>query len=353
MATKLPDKRLVYLALKEIFKGEDARIRRVRKITELIQKHQNENGIRSLVKKHNTDDICNVAKTLLKEQIFESISKARLSFPEMFKASSNQSIEQAISKAGSAKTETDAIECVAKRHQSVTTVNDYGCDVNGAPKGSEITLEGVNTLSGSSVSPLYPIYLPFDVQHRVLIGVQHVLERACYAFGQKKLGSVLLREKWDCAEAVELNHWPKIFLTYQNELFANELEDLGKSFSELLDSIIELRHTAVHRIRVSADKTEQFIIDSESLAKLLQEDVSVQTISRWRHEIQHAIEGLKRNKVLLESRLTAIKTHLTARRAELDCQELDAVENTLKEDREYLALVKTKLDQAVVLDSHQ
>lgn len=199
----------------------------------------------------------------------------------------------------------------------------------------------------SSAPSLYPVYLPFVVQHQLLVRVQNILERACYAFAQKKLGGVLQREGWDCAEAVELNRWPRIFLIYQDEFSVNELEGLGKPLPELLDSITQLRHAAVHRIRLSANSVLQFVVDAGSLAMLLQDDVSINTISRLQRESQFTIEDLKRNKDLLESRLAETRKQLAARRAELERQELDAVENTLKEDREYIAFAGANLEQAL------
>jgi hypothetical protein len=201
--------------------------------------------------------------------------------------------------------------------------------------------------SGSPAPSLYPVYLPFAVQHRLLVRVQHTLERACYDFGQKKLGGVLQREKWDCAEAVELNRWPRIFLVHQNEFSMDELKNLGKAFPNLLDSITKLRHAAVHRIRLSANSAVQFIVDAESLARLLQDDVSIDAISRLRRETQITIEDLKRNKDLLESRLAETRKQLAARRAELERQELDAVDNMLKEDREYISFAGANLEHAL------
>lgn len=200
----------------------------------------------------------------------------------------------------------------------------------------------------SSPAPsLYPVYLPFVVQHKLQVKVQHTLERACYNFGQKKLSGVLQREGWDCAEAVELNRWPRIFLTYKGEFPVDELVNLGKPFPGLLDSITQLRHAAVHRIRLSANSTLQFIVDAESLAKLLHDDVSINVISRLRRETQITIEELKRNKDLLESRLAETRKQLAARRAELERQELDAVDNMLKEDREYLSFAGANLEHAM------
>jgi hypothetical protein len=207
----------------------------------------------------------------------------------------------------------------------------------------------MHSQSSSPAPSLYPVYLPFAVQHRLLVRVQHTLERACYSFGQKKLGGVLQREGWDCAEAVELNRWPKIFLIYQGEFSVDDLMDLGKPFPELLDSIIQLRHAAVHRIRLSANSAIQFIVDAESLAKLLGDDISINAISRLRRETQLTIEELKRNKDLLESRLAETRKYLAAKKAELERQELAAVANMLKEDREYLSFAGENLEHALDL----
>lgn len=141
MAKNPPDKRLVYLALKEIFKGGDAHIRRARKISELVQKHQHENCIQNLIKRHNTDAICNVAKILLKEQIFESELKAKICFPEVFKVSSSQGAARAIFESEAAKTKADAIQCAAKGRQTATALNDCGHEVSGVPKGKEIGMQ--------------------------------------------------------------------------------------------------------------------------------------------------------------------------------------------------------------------
>jgi hypothetical protein len=68
----LPDERLVYLALKNTFKGADAQVRKTKKVRELIQKTQQNIDVRDLIKEHNIDNVCNVAKALLEQQIFES-----------------------------------------------------------------------------------------------------------------------------------------------------------------------------------------------------------------------------------------------------------------------------------------
>lgn len=67
MTNNFPDERVVYLALKEFFKGADAQIRRAKKVREVVQKAQNNIDVRDLIQQHNIENVCNVTKTLLEQ----------------------------------------------------------------------------------------------------------------------------------------------------------------------------------------------------------------------------------------------------------------------------------------------
>jgi hypothetical protein len=85
-------------------------VRRPKKIRELILKRQHAADIGSLIREHNIDNVYNVAKTLLEQQIFKSTLKAKIRFPEVFEVSPTQSAERSASKAEAARTEADAIK---------------------------------------------------------------------------------------------------------------------------------------------------------------------------------------------------------------------------------------------------
>jgi len=123
MAKNSPDERLVYLALKNVFKGNDAQVRNSKTIRKIIQKQQKDINFKTLVHAHNIDNICNVAKSLLEQQIFESTLKAKIRFPEVFEVSPAQSAERATSEAG-ARTEADAIKGVAEGHDGALALTD-------------------------------------------------------------------------------------------------------------------------------------------------------------------------------------------------------------------------------------
>ncbi len=114
MTKNLPDKRLVYLALKKVFRGADVQLRRPKKIRERIQKRQNNIEIRDLLEAHYIDNVCNIAKALLGQQILESTIKAKIRFPEAFEVSPAQSAERSASEEEAARTEANAIKAVVE-----------------------------------------------------------------------------------------------------------------------------------------------------------------------------------------------------------------------------------------------
>ena len=177
--------------------------------------------------------------------------------------------------------------------------------------------------------------------------VQAILENACYVFGHKVMGDILQKEGWDCPESVELNIWARIFLCNEDKFDADKPDELGKPFPKFLDSIAQLRHTAVHRVRVSVNRVQQFMMEAESLANILHNNICARMLSRLRWEAQQVIDELGRNKNLLESILKEKLQEIDARRRELDSLEGKAVEEMLREDKEYQTLASANLEQAI------
>lgn len=70
---------------------------------------------------------------------------------------------------------------------------------------------------------------------------------------------------WDCPELVELNKWTELL---KSEGVA-ALGDTRKPLEKLLQSIANIRHTAVHRLRTNSVRLEQFLIDAEDLVGAL------------------------------------------------------------------------------------
>jgi hypothetical protein len=159
MAKKTPpDERLVYLALKNIFKGADAQLRRQKKIREVIERHRQRPDVRALLEEHNIESICNAAKILLDNQIYESTLKAKIRFPEVFEVSPAQSAEREASEAEAAKSEADAIKDAAEGRQGEHEINgEVEIDLPSARKG-----KAKGSVSGSpTVTVLVDLRLSF------------------------------------------------------------------------------------------------------------------------------------------------------------------------------------------------
>jgi hypothetical protein len=122
MAKSLPDERLVYLALKGVLQGQDVHVRQEKKVRKLIEKQQNHIDIKQLIQTYGMDSLCQTAKALLRDQIFESTLKAKIRFPEVFEVSPNQTAERAISEYEASKHEDAAIQSVVEGRSDVTEI---------------------------------------------------------------------------------------------------------------------------------------------------------------------------------------------------------------------------------------
>lgn len=146
-----------------------------------------------------------------------------------------------------------------------------------------------------------------------------------------------------------MNTWAHIFARNEGKFEPDKIASLEKPFPNLLKAIAQVRHTAVHRIRVSAKSVEQSMADAEQLALLLNDDTCAQTLSRLRHETSSIVEELSRNKDLLESKLADRLKDVASRRAELDRLEREAVEEMIKEDKDYQDTAGANLKEAIAI----
>lgn len=115
-----PDGRLVYLHCSSIFSGANAHVRKVKKISQLLEKHKA--SIKMLTKEFTLPAVAAIAKELLEEQIFESLPRARLRYPELFQPSETQEAERAASEAEVIRIEAEAAQDI------VLTSDDEGGD---------------------------------------------------------------------------------------------------------------------------------------------------------------------------------------------------------------------------------
>ena len=134
-----PDGRLVYLHCSSIFSGPNAHIRRHKKISQLLQKHQS--SIKILTKEFSLPAIAAVAKELLDEQVFESLPRARLRYPELFHQSETQEAERAASEAEIIRVEAEAAQNIVLTSDDEDGDDDPDFDQDQRQVGPEESLK--------------------------------------------------------------------------------------------------------------------------------------------------------------------------------------------------------------------
>ena len=134
-----PDERVVYLAFKNVFKGQEAGIRQIKAVKKLVQENRQQENVAGLLDGHGLDVVCNSAKTLLNDEVFASTLKAKIRFPELFDLSPTQTAEREASEAEAARCEASAIENAVKGRQ----------------QDMEISVAGPSTMPVSKSKPLF------------------------------------------------------------------------------------------------------------------------------------------------------------------------------------------------------
>jgi len=121
------------------------------------------------------------------------------------------------------------------------------------------------------------------------------------------------------------------------------MKDDVKPLPGLMESIIQLRHNAVHRVRLASSELLQHLTDAVLLAQLLHDDKCGKFLSNIRQRTHNAIEELVHNKQSLDGRLADIKRDFAAKRAELERQEAALLEAAVKEHKTPMVSVSGSL----------
>lgn len=116
MAQRDPDERLVYLACQHVFRGSNSLVRKRKHVMSLLQ--QNKPALTDILREHNIDRTCNVARKLLEDQVFHSTLRAKIRFPELFDVSPAQSAEREASEAEAARDEANVVTEISERETS-------------------------------------------------------------------------------------------------------------------------------------------------------------------------------------------------------------------------------------------
>lgn len=203
-----------------------------------------------------------------------------------------------------------------------------------------------NPGTSKAAPSLYPVYINYRSQHLITTSIQRLLEESCFEFARQHFPQLLVKNEWNCPEAVELTKWTEIFSRHPAQTTAIK-EAAKKPPHEIFDLLRELRHSAVHRLRRTAMGIERLAKNAQLFLEVLNDSFNSKKVSHLRQELRMAIEELKRNKDLLEGRLLAQIKDINAKRAELDVWEQDAKNTMLNDDLQCLNDVSEGVEKTV------
>ncbi|KAI9812000.1 MAG: hypothetical protein M1827_004892 [Pycnora praestabilis] len=365
MPAKSPNQKEVYFACRSIFRGGEAKRRRLKAVSELLKK--NNDLIRHLLVKHSFPQVADVVRKLLELQIFEEPSKAQRLFPDLFQSSQlskDQRMEsedkvatcevEALATAASSKNEDDVlsdkailadVEAVAERISFIPE-KDQSERVIRSQKKKHITAKDTVPLDTPRPHSLFPAYLPYKLQHHVLTKVQSLLEECCWEFSLKWLPQIASELNWDCPEALELNVFTPILAKQGTTLPLTAFNgDGGIDQFEAFFVTNEIRHAAVHRLRISAAGIQRMVAASIRMAQTLNDIVRATELATIDRELACCIEDMELNKQFLERRLDDQLEALAEAKAELLRKEEQAVVAMLQDDEEHKLYVSGVLNE--------
>ncbi|KAH8170179.1 hypothetical protein LIA77_10723 [Sarocladium implicatum] len=130
-----------------------------------------------------------------------------------------------------------------------------------------------------------PLEVDYTTQHRILTSTQALLEQACFEFVERALPSVLEQHGWDCAAALELDVVAKAMRKNEQDDNPN-LKLKSKPMGNVLVAVSEIRHTAVHRHRVSARQLVRLLRTAVDLLKALDDTQRLKQMGELYDQVQ-------------------------------------------------------------------
>ena len=382
----------VFLRCCTTFAGQNAQIRKPKAIQRVLLSKP---ILQPLLNKYGLERVSGVARNLLVETIFQSPSRARERFPELYQTTTTQSARREASEHEAAQSEAEALVVAAsasdlsdefstdnemdreseaddkigergKSEQSATAMPCKNGRKEHFPSNDDDVVRGICSYNLSEgfiqslilnvadhatenrAPTLFPVYLPYNSQHHLLGTVQIHLEHVCYTFAEQWLPQILQAKKWNCAEAGELNVWAKLFLKNQTSIPKEAIDTpSGELDKDLVAGPIQLRHAAVHRLPTTIAGMQKLVRSAANFARTLKNNTAAAKIERIYCELERVAKSLEGNKELLESKLDRELRAIDEERASLVKKEKDVIATMIPDDHRYQTAMGPQLNQLV------
>ena len=367
-----PSDQEVSAIVRGIFEGVSIQAQK-KTVQRRIQEHQHKPDIRKLITHYGLDNVCRVSLNLLKRGAFQPALVAT----NPSTASSQGSLQP--NHTPLLVEETTPAPCggdtsIGERipsdrlkehdmktegtHQDPSTFYTFS-DLRSSIELIQIV--GTKAFDGDqddkflkadhAMLSLFPLYLEFGLQHSLLTTAQRILEKSLYEFGSRVLAETVQERGWDCAQCVELNDWAKILRTRPELLPKARIEELNKPLQKLLDSIVQIRHTAVHRQKITANVIELFLADAECFTRILDDDTCSRELANIRQEVSGLVQGLAQQQKSTQERLLEIASNRKSQQTKLQLLEHEAVAQVLHEAQEHKCIMASSFQQATSLNT--
>lgn len=151
-----------------------------------------------------------------------------------------------------------------------------------------------------------------------MVHLQERLETMCFSFAQRVLPHALESRGWDCPEMLQLHLWMK------DPAFQHYMEQNVPEMERRLQMIgfaIEIRRCAVDRKRIDTTVLEGLLSSTLDLAKVLEEQFSVDELEQLRDSVIQTTHRLAEETQVMQARYETKLQEITAGRARLDAME--------------------------------
>ena len=153
----------------------------------------------------------------------------------------------------------------------------------------------------------------------------------------------------ECPMAVELTKWTEIFRKGKTRAFvANDSQEFeSKEVHETLTAVSHLRHTAVHRLHITARAISQLLDAAVKLAEILQDNLCAARLDELRFDINIQIKAMELSKNVLEDTVSTELQKIQQKREELERMETELIRTMLDNDTNNKILIGSLLEDSV------
>ena len=122
MVTSPQHKRRVYVLCRPNFSGDNALVRRPKKIKELL--HKSKKSVRPLLQEIGEAKLLEIVKSLLEGRVFETELRAKVEFPELFRPAADRDAQRQASEAEAVRSAEEILDEIASRADEGMNVGD-------------------------------------------------------------------------------------------------------------------------------------------------------------------------------------------------------------------------------------